>query len=89
MKRRSNPALTKLIGKRRYTFGQLLEKNMQLALRGKKRKSFKTFVAARKRAYSKTKRQFKSGYVYHAGLKLRIVGWKGAKALSSGRRRRK
>ncbi len=46
-----------------------------LALRGKKRKSFKTFVLARKRANKKTRSMFKKGYVYHRGMKLRIVGW--------------
>ncbi len=87
--KRSNPALTKLIGKKRYTYASLFARNLALALRGKKRKSFKTFILARKRANKKTRSMFKKGYVYHRGMKLRIVGWSKTGDLRGHRRRRR
>jgi hypothetical protein len=78
-RRGSNPPLKKKIGRGWYTFQELVDKNLSKMVKGKKFRSGKSYFAARKRARDKARREFKKGYVFHRGMKLKIVGWVGGK----------
>lgn len=80
----SNPALYKKIGGHMVSLGELIRRYMGRMLKGKKGgkvRFSKAFTRARKKAI----RQFKKGVVYHQGLRLRIVGVKGYRAVKRKR----